>query len=289
GMGSSWHPYLHDGVVAPPIQEDETALPLFIFAQFYQINQDAKLLKEFYQDMILPMADFLATYIDETTGLPKPSYDLWEQTFLTSTYTTAVTYAALLAASDLASAANDPNNAVKWRLAASDIQTAAHKHLYNESRKVFYRGVNVKYGQVIYDDVIDCSSVFGSYIFGLFSSDSVEILSSINTLEHLFGIDSGAIGLPRFENDPYRRYSQGITGNLWFVTSLWLSQYYLDSGKVEKASGILNWVKDHALTTGVMGEQLDPVTNEIISPAPLTWSHAEYVSTLLDYISKEHK
>ena len=28
-LGSSWHSYVHDGVIAPPIQEDETALSLF--------------------------------------------------------------------------------------------------------------------------------------------------------------------------------------------------------------------------------------------------------------------
>ncbi len=286
-LGSSWHPYLHDGAVAPPIQEDETALPLFIFAQFYQMNPEAGLLKEFYKSMVVLMADFLAGYIDETTGLPKPSYDLWEQTFSTSTYTTAVTYAALLAASDLADAAKDPNNAVKWRLAASDIQSAAHKYLYNADRKIFYRGVNVKDGQIEFDGVVDCSSVFGAYVFGLFAPESEEILSSIGTLKELFGINSGALGLPRFENDEYRRLEPWITGNYWFVTSFWLAQYYIDSGDKDKAVDILNWSKDHALSTGVMAEQISPVSNEIISPAPLTWSHAEYVSTLLDLVANE--
>ena len=40
------------------------------------------------------------------------------------------------------------------------------------------------------------------------------------------------------------------------------------------------------MSTGVMSEQIDPITNEIISPAPLTWTHAEYVATLLDMIAK---
>jgi len=284
-LGSSWHPYLHGDVVAPPIQEDETALPLFMFAQLYHLNPEQTLLKEFYKSMVVPMADFMAGYIDDVTGLPKPSYDLWEQTFMISTYTTAVTYAALIAASDLASEANDPNNAVKWRSTASDIQMAAHKHLYNNDRQVFYRGLNVIDGQVAYDDVIDCSSVFGSYIFGLFAPDSHEIVSSINTIEQAFGIDKGAVGLPRYENDPYRRMNSEITGNLWYVTSLWLAQYYIDNDKADKASDILDWIKNHMMSTGVMGEQINPITNEIISPAPLTWSHAEYISTLLDLIT----
>ena len=286
-LGSSWHSYVHeDGVVAPPIQEDETALPVFMFAQYYHLHPDPSILKEFYGSMIRPMAEFMAGYTDDLTGLPKASYDLWEQTFLTSTYTTAVVYAALIAASDLATEAKDSNNAVKWRLAANDIQAAAHKHLYNDVRGVFCRGLNIRQGQIVKDNVLDCSSVFGAYIFGLFDAKSPEMKSSIETVKQTFGVNDGAIGLPRYENDDYRRVSQGITGNKWFITSFWLAQYYIDNNEQDKALQILDWAKSHALNTGVMGEQLDPVTNEIISPAPLTWTHAEYVATLLDMIAK---
>jgi len=126
-LGSSWHSYIHEGgIIAPPIQEDETALTVFMFAKFYQKNPDKGLLKEFYKDMIVPMANFLTNYINSTTGLPKPSYDLWEQTFMTSTFTTATTYAALVAASELAAAREDNDNAVKWQTAADDIQAAAY-------------------------------------------------------------------------------------------------------------------------------------------------------------------
>ena len=36
-----------------------------------------------------------------------------------------------------------------------------------------------------------------------------------------------------------------------------------------------------------MGEQIDPVDGTIISPAPLTWSHAEYVATLIDLLGRD--
>ena len=284
-LGSSWHPYIHGDIVSPPIQEDETALTLFIFAQFYSLKADSKLLNEFYDDMIVPMANFMSDFIDRQTGLPKPSYDLWEQTFLTSTYTTAVTYAALIAASDLASAANDPDNAVKWRTVANGIQEAAHKRLYNVDKQVFLRGINVIKKQIVNDDVVDCSSVFGAYNFGLFDAGSQEMASSIETIKRIFKINDGAPGLPRYENDEYRRTSPDITGNYWFITSLWLAQYYIGNGQIDKASDILSWTRDNSMSTGAMGEQFNPVTNSIVSPAPLTWTHAEYVTTLLDLIS----
>ena len=285
-LGSSWHPYVHDGTVAPPIQEDETALTLFVFAQYYKMHPDAEVLESFYETMVCPMGDFLANYIDEATGLPRPSYDLWEEVFLTTTYTVSTVYAALVAAADLAAILDDSDRAVSWRAAADDILEAAHKHLYNAERKAFYKGVIVKDGVIIKDDTFDMSSVFGSFMFGLFPSDGDELTSSIQTLRQLFGLNDGVIGLPRYENDHYQRQDESITGNHWFITTLWLAQYYIEHSQIEEATRILDWVKRHALSTGVMSEQVNPADDAILSVAPLTWSHAEYVATLLDTITE---
>lgn len=284
-LGSSWHPYVHEEVTAPPIQEDETALTLFVFAQYYKLNPEINLLKDFYDDMIKPMADFMTGYIDDVTGLPKPSYDLWEQVFMTTTYTVSVVYAALLAAADIAEDANDPDSAVKWQSAAEDIALAAHKHLYNDERKHFYKGLNVKNDEIIKDSTIDTSSSFGVFMFGLFDLESSELSTSIATIKDVFGVNKGAIGLPRYENDDYRRENPNITGNYWFITSLWLAQYYSDTDDLNSTFKVLDWVKSLAMSTGMMSEQINPVSQEAISPAPLTWAQAEYLSTLLDTIT----
>lgn len=286
-LGSSWHPYVHGDVVAPPIQEDETALVLFVFAQYYRMNPDGSTLKEFYTDMVKPMADFLSSYIDETTGLPRPSYDLWEEVFMTTTFTVSTVYAALTAASELAEAANDPDSAVKWQTSAEEIKIAAHKHLYNRERKNFYKGLSVTNGSIEKNPIVDTSAVFGSYLFGLFDDRSEELTSAVESTKSLFGITNDSIGLPRYENDPYRRTSAAITGNHWFITSMWLAQYDIDNGDSTEAYKILDWVMSSASSTGMMSEQVNPETGEIISPAPLTWTQAEYLSTLLDTIERD--
>lgn len=285
-LGSSWHPYVHDGIIGPPIQEDETALVLFMFAQFYQKNPDARTLRDFYKTMVLPMADFLASYIDTHTGLPRPSYDLWEEVYETTTFTTATVHAALLAASELAADASDEDNAVKWRAAAEDIQRAAHKHLYNHDRQAFYKGVLQKDDDITVDQTVDSSSVFGAFMFGLFSPSSDELTSAVATLKNTFLFNFDAPGLPRYENDYYSRVSDTVTGNWWFITSLWLAQYELEIGNDATAMRILDWTKDHMLSTGVLSEQISPLDDSLISVAPLTWSHAEYLATLLDTITE---
>jgi GH15 family glucan-1,4-alpha-glucosidase len=281
-LGSSWHPYVHDTIVAPPIQEDETALVLFVFTQYYQMHSSPRLLHDFYESMVVPMAEFLASYIDEATGLPKPSYDLWEERFLTTTYTTAVVYAALLAAADIAEAASDADKAVRWRSAADDIRAAAHKHLYNEDRKMFYKGLSVKDGHIQYNDTIDLSSAFGAFMFGLFPVDSSQMNAAMQTIRETFGLDQDNIGVPRYENDPYRRINNTITGNWWLITTLWVAQYDIEADRTDDALKALAWVRSHADGPGVMSEQLSPLDGSAVSVAPLSWSHAEYVATLLD-------
>ena len=286
-LGSSWHPYVHGDTVAPPIQEDETALVVFVFVQFYNLSKDSTLIKDFYHSMIKPMANFLAEYIDETTGLPKPSYDLWEERFLINTHTTAVTYAGLLAASELASIVADEESAVKWRSAADDIQAAAQKYLFNEERQVFYRGLSVDDGTITYDATIDNAAIFSAFMFGLFASDSREIKASIDTVAKVFGETKEKPGLPRYENDLYRRSRADIDGNWWYITTLWKAQYNIELGNTDDAKSTIEWIINHMLSTGMMGEQIDPITEEVIAPAPLTWSHAEFISTLIDLAGQE--
>lgn len=281
-LGSSWHPYVHGDIIAPPIQEDETALTVFVFVQFYMLSKDSALIKDFYHSMIKPMANFMADFIDEPTGLPKPTYDLWEERFLINTHTTAVTYGALIAVSELAEVTGDDESAVRWRSAAEGIQEAAHKYLFNKDRNALYRGVLPNKDGIYYDETIDNAAIFGAYMFGLFDSESPEMVASIKTVEEVFSQTLNRPGLPRYENDAYRRSDMTTHGNWWYITTLWKAQYYLDQGNPEAAKTILNWIQAHMSSTGMMGEQIHPQTEKTIAPSPLTWSHAEYIGTLLD-------
>ncbi len=287
-IGSSWHTYVHEyGITGPPIQEDETALPLFMFSQFYHKTKDKTLLRDFYASMVVPMADFLVSYIDRESGLPKPSYDLWEEVYLTTTFTTAVTYGALVAASELATDAEDSDNAVKWRAAADDIQSAARKHLVNHDRNAFYKGVLVKDGEILeQNSTIDTSSFFGAFMFGLFPFDSEEIANAAATTKSALGFSYESARAPRYENDYYYRPSEEVLGNWWYVTTLWLAQYELEFGNPEITTEALKWTKDTMLSSGILSEQINPLNGQMTGVAPLTWSHAEYITTLLDTITE---
>jgi len=288
-LGSSWHPYLHDdGTVAPPIQEDETALVLFVFAQYYHMNPDAALLKEFYEPMVVPMANYLSSAVDHHSGLPQPTYDLWEENFMITTYTTAVTHAALHAAADLAEIRQDADSVVKWRASADDMYAAAQKRLYNDERKVFYKGIRItKGGEMLPDETIDMSSLYGAFMFGLFPIGSEQMTAATKTALEAFHFNSDAPGLPRYENDNYYRVDSSVTGNWWYITSLWMAQYAIETNDRVMADAILDWVLRQMSPTGTLAEQVNPHDGASLSVEPLAWSQAELLSTLLDTVTEK--
>ncbi|HEY1085365.1 MAG TPA: glycoside hydrolase family 15 protein [Candidatus Saccharimonadales bacterium] len=286
-VGSSWHPYTHGSIVAPPIQEDETALVLFMYAQFYDANPSAAILNEFYSPFVKPMAEFLSLSVNDMTGLPNPSYDLWEEKFLTTTYTTAVVHAALLAAADLADVRKDAASAVKWRSAAEAIASHAKKYLYDEERGIFRKGILAHDEVVDNDNTIDASSFYGSFMFGLFDSSGDELKRMFDAMTNTIRVSG--IGMQRYENDSYRRKSDYAPSNPWLITSLWQAQYYFETGRPDEAKEVVDWVQRAASSTGMLSEQVDPDDNSQVSVAPLVWSHAEFMATMLDSVSGDEQ
>ena len=285
-LGSSWHPYVHGSVSAPPIQEDETAVVLFIFAQFYHAHPNDGLLEEFYESFVKKMANFMVLNLDDTTGLPRASYDLWEEVYLTTTYTTSVVYAALVAAAELAEKAGDKTSAVRWRTCAEDIRTAAAKHLYNSQTGHLRKGLLVTDEQdITYDETVDMASFFGAFMYGLFDTRGDELTRMLEAVHNKLATE-GSPGLPRYENDSYRRSSPTSPSNWWFICTLWVAQYYIETDQTDAANKILDWVRSLASSTGLLSEQIDPANSQQTSVSPLIWSHAEYMATLLDMASE---
>ena len=58
-----------------------------------------------------------------------------------------------------------------------------------------------------------------------------------------------------------------------------LRTFHPDEKDLERTFGIMKWVSDHALPSGVLAEQINAVTGEPLSVSPLTWSHATFVAT----------
>lgn len=280
-IGSTWHPLVHGKRKELAIQEDETAVILYMLGEYYDYSQDHDFVASLYNTFIQPAANFMAEFIDDQTKLPHASYDLWEEHFLTSTYTTSIVYQALLVAADFAEKFEYPDDAVRWRDIAADILESS-KIFFNEERGAFRKGFLLQEdGSLAFDNTIDMASLYGPMMYAQ-SMGQGSIKQTAETIENILLDKTPSGGMPRYEHDNYFLVNHEYLGNPWHVTTLWMAQYYVRIGKLDKAKDYVNWSINHSVPSGVLSEQVNPITGEIVSVSPLVWSHAELVNTILD-------
>jgi len=281
-IGSTWHPLLHNNRKELAIQEDETAIVLYMLGQFYDFSKDKDFVRNLYVTFIQPAANFMEQFIDDQTGLPHASYDLWEEKFLTNTYTVAAVYQALLVAARFADDFEYPDDAVRWRQTAAGILENSQV-FFNEERGAYRKGFLLRPDSSLdFDNTVDISSLYGIFMFKLYNSDTGPLHQTIQTIESTLLDQSPSGGSPRYEHDRYFETDQNYQGNPWFVTTLWLAQYYSRTNRPERTRHIIDWTLNRTLPSGALSEQIHPSTNAPISVAPLIWSHAELVNTILD-------
>jgi GH15 family glucan-1,4-alpha-glucosidase len=280
-IGSTWHPWLHGNHRELPIQEDETASVLYMLGEYLEYSKDVDFVKGLYLTFVQPAANFMAGFIDEATGLPHASYDLWEEKFLTNTYTTAIVYQALLVASDMAKEFEHPDDASKWAEVAEKLLTNSTV-FFDPERGSLRKGFLLQSDSSLqYDNTLDLSSLYGVMMFG-YSHGSTELKSTVKLVEDILLNSSPIGGSPRYENDQYFRSEPGYQGNPWVITTLWLAQYYIRIGEVDKGHQHIRWSIEKALASGALPEQVHPEAGSPVSVTPLVWSHAELANTILD-------
>lgn len=291
-LGSTWHSpsaqnaWLKDKKLQLPIQEDETASVLFSLWHHYEHTKDIEFIEDLYKPFIEKMANFLVDFRNKDTGLPLPSYDLWEEVIGVSTYTCASVYGGLMAAANFSELLGKRNHMRKYRQAAKEIKKATVDNLYSAERRSFIRYVKCTDGKPEQVQIIDASSLFGLWYFGMFQQDDPLFQNTHKQVMENLTNPGQTGGFTRYENDAYFRSRE--KSNPWFITTLWEVERRLSSDKVSEedldfARQVYTWIEKHLYPSGVMAEQLDPDYGDSQSATPLVWSHAEYVRSVLLY------
>ena len=287
-LGSSWHPWVRNGKSELPIQEDETALVICALWNHYELTKDLEFIENVYNSLIKRAAEFMMSYIHKETGLPYPSYDLWEEKYGITTFTSAAVYKALNSAASFAKVLGKTESFQKYSDMAGKIKEAILHYFYNEEDGFFYKMINVETGKILPDKTLDMSSIYSIYAFNVLDANDPRVKKSIQKVEEKLVGKTKVGGLPRYENDKY--YQTGPDPNPWFITTLWLAQYYVKAAQTEKdleeVKKWLAWSARYALPSGILSEQVNPYTEEQISAAPLTWSHSEFIITVTQYLEK---
>jgi GH15 family glucan-1,4-alpha-glucosidase len=292
--GSSWHPWV-DATGKPqyPIQEDESGLVLFALWQHYDRHRDFEFFKAYYRPLIILVGDFLASYIDPLTGLPQPSYDLWEERRGVMSFTVAAVWAGLQAAANFAALYGETALADRYRTVAEGIKQGTLKFLFDPELNRFIRRIYVKPDGTTARDLTIDSSIYGLWYFGMFAAGDPQIVSTMKAVYDRLWCKTEVGGIARYENDWYYQVSQDIAnvpGNPWFICTMWYGQWLVSQARsledLKKARDILEWVAGAALPSGILSEQLDPYSKAPVSVSPLTWSHATLVSLVNEYVRK---
>ena len=286
-IGSSWHAMADSrGNPQLPIQEDETALVLIALYKHFQKYRDVEFIATVYPRLVLKATEFLIQFTDPQTGLPKPSYDIWEEKIGVYTSTVCTVISALESAAKLAKVFYDRERQEQLTSAAAKMKENAINRLYDPTAKRFKKAI---YPDNFNDLTVDSSLSF-AFTHGAFEANSEEIKNTMNAIIDKLWIKSEIGGIARYENDNYHRISADTPGNPWFICTLWLARWYIaianSAEELSKGLALLKWTAKHALASGELAEQINPYTGEAISVAPLVWSHAEYVIAVCEYNDK---
>ena len=292
-LGSSWHPWISRDEKILPIQEDGTGLILWALWFNFDKFRDIEFTVKQYENLVIRCGDFLASYRDSKTGLPLPSYDLWEEKWGIHTFTVSAVYAGIKAAEHFARFFKDTRRIKICNKAADEVKAAMGKYLYSNDHKRFLKTiVPRKDGSFDRDLTLD-ASIYAPFYFGVFDPEDEKVVNTMNAIKEGLWVKTDVGGIARYERDRYHRVTENIKevpGNPWVICTLWLAQWIIAKAKgpeeMEEATTILDWVASRALPSGVLAEQVHPFTNQPLSVSPLTWSHATFVTTVLEYLNK---
>ena len=282
--------YWTDGSLAPSWglhQLDETGMVVFAYEAAWRELGDAALDRELWPSA-RAAADFLCGFIDEETGLPLPSVDLWEQTDGQHSYSAAATYGGLVAAAAMATR-HEPTVAGRYREAAERVRAAIEEHLWSDEHGRYLRsrwvGRSDELGEeppamfdrplryptravrsVDREDARVDSSLLGlCWPFRAVDPTSPRMRATIDAVARELRLSDG--GVLRHEDDDY------AGGNPWLISTLWLGLAERQAGDEAGLRASLEYTLARRTSLGLLPEQVTR-DGEPAWVVPLGWSHA---------------
>ena len=135
--------------------------------------------------------------------------------------------------------------------------------------------------------------MFAVFSFGVLPADDPRVMRTMEAIQEKLRVKTEIGGYARYEGDYYFRFSDNmdqVPGNPWIISTLWVAEWEIaKAATVEDLKGAfdkLSWVCKYALESGILAEQLHPLTGAPVSVAPLTWSHSTFVLTVTKYAEK---
>jgi len=291
-LASSWHPWMADHTARLPIQEDETALVLWAFWRHFQKFRDIEFVAKHFRPTIVRAAEFLAGHVDPETHLPLPSYDLWEERWGVHTWTVATVIGALRSAAQFAVAFGEQGLADRFRGTADRMHEAMGRHLWSETAGRFARSLIDGADGPHLDTTID-ASLCGLVLFGAAAPRDPKVEATLRAVRERLVLTTQVGGVARYDGDAWHRQVQDtrrVPGNPWFVCTLWMMRMEIAEAEtleaLDRSFRWMDWAARWCRPSGILAEQLHPDTGDPVGVSPLSWSHAEVVAAMIEYLEK---
>ena len=249
-----------DGRVAPSWCEhqlDETGSALHAFDVAWRELGDEELDASLWP-AARRAANFLCDWRDESTGLPLPSHDLWEEREGVHAYTVAATVAGLRAAAAMAER-HEPARAPTYAEAAEQMRAALERELWLEREH--------RYARSLGDDTVDVSLLGLAWPFGVVDPRGDRMRATARAIRDELGLEDG--GLRRYAADTY------AGGNAWILAALWFGLWERQAG-AEGHERAVEYAVARQTAHGFLPEQVGP-DGSPTWVVPLAWSHAMFV------------
>ena len=277
--------FFTDGRLAPcwGYQIDETASVVYGVYKHYLRMKDKKFLRENLK-MCEKAISYLQKYMEKVIKKEEmqPSYDLWEMHEGVHLYSLASIFKAYDSMINIYEELKEDftKNRIKQENVNKDKETLKEKkvqirefilqNFYDEQRKTFKRNLE--------DDLIDISIIGLVVPFEMFSAKEKKILNTVENINLNLRTYTG--GYKRFDKDHY------MGGKPWVIATLWMAEYYLETGENRKAKECFDFVLKTSGMNGYLSEQVD---NASLSPSwiiGLGWSHAMFIIVLEKLLEK---
>ena len=168
-----------------PIQLDETAIVVYALWKHFQKYRDVEFISRVYPKLVVKTAEFMQNHRDVATGLPKASFDMWEEKTGVFTSTASCVCSALSSAAKFAKVFYDSKRQESLDKVAFEMKQAIRSNLYDEKLKRYIKGINPN-GH--HDTTIDSSLAF-IFLSETFDAESIEVKETMNAVVKRLWVD----------------------------------------------------------------------------------------------------
>ena len=176
-------------------------------------------------------------------------------------------WVALDRAIKMVNALNLPGDVERWESARAEIREQILTHGFNEERGAFVQA----YGS----DLLDAANLMLPLI-GFIKADDPRMLATIRATQRELTSPQGFVYR-------YRGFNDGLPGDegTFNICSFWLCDNLIMLGELDEATALFERLLGHTNDLGLMSEEIDPHSGDMLGNFPQAFSHLSIINTAI--------